>query len=169
LPDGLLEVRLGDEADEDLFLLEVTTYPERRVSQQMTDDLLLVYLDRGQLPEGVTLVLRPRQVPRPAEPQPAQPPWVLVVPSELARRGVVDDPGGRASAGRGCRPNPVGTPDGFRRPARDDASAVSGIHRTARTARRKSEFTGRHPSVFLFAIAVCLVRFAAFRDAVVQN
>jgi hypothetical protein len=67
LPDGLLEVRLGDESDEDLFLLEVTTYPERRVSQQMTDDLLLVYLDRGQLPEGVTLVLRPKgkyRVPR---------------------------------------------------------------------------------------------------------
>ncbi len=41
-------------------LLEVTTYPQRRVSQQMTDDLLLVYLDRGQLPEGVTLVLRPK-------------------------------------------------------------------------------------------------------------
>lgn len=43
------------------------TYPERRVSQQMTDDLLLVYLDRGRLPEGVTLVLRPNgkyRVPR---------------------------------------------------------------------------------------------------------
>jgi hypothetical protein len=33
-------------------ILEVTTYPQRRVSQQMTDDLLLVYLDRGCLPEG---------------------------------------------------------------------------------------------------------------------
>jgi len=60
LPDGLLEVRLEDETKDDLFLLEVATYPERRVGQQMTDDLLLVYLDRGQLPEAVTLVLRPK-------------------------------------------------------------------------------------------------------------
>lgn len=67
LPDGLLEVRLEDETEDDLFLLEVATYPERRVRQQMTDDLLLVYLDRGQLPEAVTLVLRPKgkyRVPR---------------------------------------------------------------------------------------------------------
>ena len=48
-------------------MLEVATYPERRVAQQMTDDLLLVYLDRGQLPETVTLVLRPKgkyRIPR---------------------------------------------------------------------------------------------------------
>ena len=67
LPDGLLEVRLEGETEDVPFLLEVTTYPERRVSQQMTDDLLLVYLDRGRLPEGVTLVLRPKgkyRVPR---------------------------------------------------------------------------------------------------------
>jgi len=60
LPDGLLEVRLEDETEDDLFLVEVATYPERRVGQQMTDDLLLVYLDRRQLPEAVTLVRRPK-------------------------------------------------------------------------------------------------------------
>jgi hypothetical protein len=67
LPDGLLEALLKDETDEDLFLLEVATHPERRVGKQMTDDLMLVYLDRGELPEGVTLVLRPKgkyRVPR---------------------------------------------------------------------------------------------------------
>ncbi len=67
LPDGLLEVCLEGETEDVPFLLEVTTYPQRRVSQQMTDDLLLVYLDRGCLPEGVTLVLRPKgkyRVPR---------------------------------------------------------------------------------------------------------
>jgi hypothetical protein len=67
LPDGLLEVCLEGESEEEPFLLEVTTYPERRVSQQMTDELLLVYLDRGRLPEGVILVLRPKgkyRVPR---------------------------------------------------------------------------------------------------------
>jgi len=53
LPDGLLEVCLEGETKEEPFVLEVTTYPERRVSQQMTDDLLLVYLDRGQSPEGI--------------------------------------------------------------------------------------------------------------------
>jgi hypothetical protein len=67
LPDGLLEVRLAGEPQDDLFLLEVATYPERRVSQQLTRDLMLVYLDRGELPEAVTLVLRPKgkyRIPR---------------------------------------------------------------------------------------------------------
>jgi hypothetical protein len=67
LPDGLLEVRLQGEAQDDLFLLEVATYPERRVGEQLTRDLMLVYLDRGELPEAVTLVLRPKgkyRVPR---------------------------------------------------------------------------------------------------------
>ena len=31
-----------------LFLLEVATYPERRVEDQLTCDLMLVYLDRGR-------------------------------------------------------------------------------------------------------------------------
>ena len=64
---GLLEVRLEDEIQDDLFLIEVATYPERRVADQLTGDLLLVYLDRGKLPEAVTLVLRPKgkyRVPR---------------------------------------------------------------------------------------------------------
>jgi hypothetical protein len=55
-----LEVRLEGEPQDDLFLLEVATYPERRVGQQLTRDLMLVYLDRGELPEAVTLVLRPK-------------------------------------------------------------------------------------------------------------
>ena len=67
LPDGLLDVRLEDEPQDDLFLIEVATYPERRVADQLTGDLMLAYLDRGQLPEAVTLVLRPKgkyRVPR---------------------------------------------------------------------------------------------------------
>ncbi|NLX95247.1 MAG: hypothetical protein GXY83_03630 [Rhodopirellula sp.] len=60
LPDGLLEARLEGEARDDLFLLEVATYPERRLGAQLTRDLMLVYLDRGELPEAVTLVLRPK-------------------------------------------------------------------------------------------------------------
>jgi hypothetical protein len=67
LPDGLLEVRLQGETRDDLFLIEVATYPERRVGKQLTGDLMLVYLDRGELPEAVTLVLRPKgkyRIPR---------------------------------------------------------------------------------------------------------
>jgi hypothetical protein len=60
LPDGLLEVRLEGEPQDDLFLIEVATYPERRVGRQLTGDVMLVYLDRGELPEAVTLVLRPK-------------------------------------------------------------------------------------------------------------
>jgi hypothetical protein len=60
LPDGLLEVRLQGEPQDDLFLLEVATYPERRGAAQLTRGLMLVYLDRGELPEAVTLVLRPK-------------------------------------------------------------------------------------------------------------
>ena len=44
----VLEVRLEGEPQDDLFLIEVATYPERRVGQQMTDDLLLVYPCRLQ-------------------------------------------------------------------------------------------------------------------------
>ncbi len=67
LPDGLLEVRLQGEPQDDLFLIEVATYPERRVGKQLTGDLMLVYLDRGELPEAVTFVLRPKgkyRIPR---------------------------------------------------------------------------------------------------------
>ena len=67
LPDGLVEVRLEGEPQDDLFLIEVATYPERRVADQLTGDLMLAYLDRGLLPEAVTLVLRPKgkyRVPR---------------------------------------------------------------------------------------------------------
>ncbi len=66
MPDGLLEVRLVGESRDDPFLLEVATHPERRVEDQLTRDVMLVFLDRGELPEAVTLVLRPKgkyQVP----------------------------------------------------------------------------------------------------------
>lgn len=60
LPDGLLEARLEGEAQDDLFLLEVATCPERRAVDQLTRDLMLVYLDRGELPTAITIVLRPK-------------------------------------------------------------------------------------------------------------
>lgn len=60
LPDGLLEVRLQGNSEYDCFLLEVATYAERRTQEQLTRDAMLLYLDRGALPEIVVLVLAPR-------------------------------------------------------------------------------------------------------------
>ena len=42
------------------LLLEVATYPETRVQQQMTLDGLLVFADRNEWPEMVVLVLSPK-------------------------------------------------------------------------------------------------------------
>jgi hypothetical protein len=41
-------------------LLEVATYAERRTSEQLTRDAMLVYLDQGVLPEVIVLVLAPK-------------------------------------------------------------------------------------------------------------
>jgi len=60
LPDGLLEVTFPDQPAADLFVIEVATYPERRVEEQAARDAALVWLDRGVLPEVVTLVLHPK-------------------------------------------------------------------------------------------------------------
>jgi hypothetical protein len=60
LPDGLLEVRLAGETEADLFLLELATYPDRRVAEQIVRDTMLVYLDRGVLPETLVVVLCPK-------------------------------------------------------------------------------------------------------------
>jgi hypothetical protein len=61
LPDGLLEVTFPEQAPTaDLFLIEVATYPERRAEEQAARDAALVWLDRGVVPEVVTLVLHPK-------------------------------------------------------------------------------------------------------------
>ena len=60
LPDGLLEVSFPGEADPDLYVVEISTYPDGRAEQQASEDAMLVLLDRGRLPEVVTLVLMPR-------------------------------------------------------------------------------------------------------------
>ena len=112
LPDGLLEVRLEGEPRDDLFLIEVATFPERRVGQQLTGDLMLVYLDRGELPEAVTLVLRPKG-------STGFPKAAICRRHGLSscrlkwRRGVVDDSWRGLAAGRRRGPDPVGATDGF--------------------------------------------------------
>jgi hypothetical protein len=60
MPDGLLEVDYPGKAEPDLYLVEITTYPDRDVERQAVEDALLVYLDRGKLPEVLILVLCPR-------------------------------------------------------------------------------------------------------------
>jgi hypothetical protein len=60
LPDGLLEVRVQGRPEPDLHLIEIATYPETRVTEQVVRDAMAVYLDRHVLPEVLTLVLHPK-------------------------------------------------------------------------------------------------------------
>ena len=55
-----LEVLLDGQTEPDLFLVEVATYPETRVHDQLARDAALVWLERRVLPEVLTLVLHPR-------------------------------------------------------------------------------------------------------------
>ena len=43
-----------------LFLLEINTYPDNRLPGALLDGMLLTCLDRGQLPEVVTILLHPK-------------------------------------------------------------------------------------------------------------
>jgi hypothetical protein len=68
LPDGMIEVRRRGRPRPTLFVLEISTYPYRRLAKQAADDALLVYLERGAVPEVAAIVLRPRgQRPVPRE------------------------------------------------------------------------------------------------------
>jgi hypothetical protein len=60
LPDGLLEARIAGRAKPSLFLVEVATYPEKRVVKQVADGIRLVRQPRGVLPEALVLCLSPR-------------------------------------------------------------------------------------------------------------
>jgi predicted transposase YdaD len=58
LPDGLLEVERP--TGKTLYLIEVATYSDNRVPEQILDDLTLVYQSRRSLPEAIVFVLRPK-------------------------------------------------------------------------------------------------------------
>lgn len=60
LPDGLIEAQLAGEPKPRPFILELATYPEERLHDQLTRDMLMVLLDRGVLPDALALVLHPR-------------------------------------------------------------------------------------------------------------
>ncbi len=59
LPDGLIEAKLRGKARPERFLVEISTYPYRRLSKLAVEGALLAYLDRNELPEILTLVLHP--------------------------------------------------------------------------------------------------------------
>jgi hypothetical protein len=70
LPDGLLETTFAGRKGSRLMLVEVATYPEERVVEQIRDDIRLVRQARGVLPEALVLCLCPRgtfRVPQQAE------------------------------------------------------------------------------------------------------
>jgi hypothetical protein len=60
LPDGLLEVYFDGRKTPDYFLIEVATYPEKRVEEQAADDLMLASQHLGVLPELLIVVLAPK-------------------------------------------------------------------------------------------------------------
>lgn len=60
LPDGLIEARRADSPEPELFVVEIATYPERRLQEQLLRDTLLTYLDRRVVPEVLALILRPK-------------------------------------------------------------------------------------------------------------
>lgn len=60
LPDGLLEVQLAGESERDLFLRELSTYSESRLEEQLAREMMLVYTDRGIIPECIGVVLHPK-------------------------------------------------------------------------------------------------------------
>ena len=60
LPDGLVEARRAGRDEPDYYILEIATYPDARLLEQVLRDLTLVYLDRRVLPEVLVLVLHPK-------------------------------------------------------------------------------------------------------------
>jgi hypothetical protein len=60
LPDGLLEVKLAGRKKPLQVLVEIATYPEKRVVEQVQDDIRLVRQVEGELPEALVLCLCPR-------------------------------------------------------------------------------------------------------------
>lgn len=60
LPDGMIEVRRRGQPRPTLYVVELSTYAYPRLAKQASDDALLVYLQRGVVPEVAAIVLRPR-------------------------------------------------------------------------------------------------------------
>ncbi|MBY0227930.1 MAG: hypothetical protein K2W96_01485 [Gemmataceae bacterium] len=61
LPDGVIEATFPGQAEPDLFIVEVETYPDGEAGLQVLRDVALVFLARGVVPDAVCLVLAPRR------------------------------------------------------------------------------------------------------------
>jgi hypothetical protein len=57
LPDGFIEVQHRDADGPDSYVVEIATYPEARVTEQIVDDTVLVWLNRRVVPEVVVVFL----------------------------------------------------------------------------------------------------------------
>lgn len=57
LPDGLLEVWGPGQAEPDIFILEIATFPDARVPSQAARDAAIIYLLKGIVPEVIVLFL----------------------------------------------------------------------------------------------------------------
>jgi predicted transposase YdaD len=60
LPDGLIEVHHQGERKPDPYIVEVATYPDARLAEQILDDTAAFRLVRRALPEVVVLFLHPK-------------------------------------------------------------------------------------------------------------
>jgi hypothetical protein len=60
LPDGLLEVQRRSRVEKDLYLVEIETYADRQIDEQVLDDVMLIYQSRRVVPGVVLLILRPK-------------------------------------------------------------------------------------------------------------
>ena len=59
LPDGRIEAGLRGRTEPTRFLIEISTYPYRRLSKPTMEGTIVAYLDRWELPEVLTVVLHP--------------------------------------------------------------------------------------------------------------
>jgi hypothetical protein len=60
LPDGLLEVRFPGSTKPVLVLVEIESYADSDADRQVLDDLMLIAVDRGVVPEVISLILKPK-------------------------------------------------------------------------------------------------------------
>jgi len=60
LSDGLLEVTFPDQVRPDPFIVEIETYADSRVAPQVFEDILITRMERGVIPDVISLVLRPK-------------------------------------------------------------------------------------------------------------
>lgn len=60
LPDGLLDVKRRGDSQYHPYIVEIETYADRRVPEDLLDDMMLVYQDRRELPDVMVVVLRPK-------------------------------------------------------------------------------------------------------------